>query len=131
MTSLPESLFDLSDLEELDVTCNQTAGIPIGISGMVKLRDRGFGSRMCGTMTSRFNCIKEIPVAITELGALEFLGLSGNESATFPDEIGNLRNRRTLVLFTDDGDRQQNNPICDNPPELARLRALIPWSARS
>ncbi len=88
LSTIPEIIGNLVNLEHLDLRANELTTIPEAIGNLVNLKHLNLGS----------NQLTEIPDTIENLTNLEELNLSFNELTTLPDTIGNLVNLKNLNL---------------------------------
>ena len=89
LTSIPESIGDLSGLNFLDLRNNQLTSIPESIGDLNNLT----------SLDLILNQLNSIPVSIGNLSGLKFLKLSYNQLTTLPESIGDLSSLVTLWLF--------------------------------
>jgi hypothetical protein len=82
LTSLPESIGNLSNLQELALYFNQLTSLPESIGNLSNLQELALWG----------NQLTSIPESIGNLSNLEYLQLGGNQLTTLPESIGNLSN---------------------------------------
>ena len=102
----PENIYNLVNLELLDLTDNSIEDIPPEISNLTCLE----------TLNLRLNCITEIIPEMCNLISLSSLYFGENGITIIPREICNLANLTELLL--------NNNFITEFPPELCQLANL-------
>jgi len=85
---LPESIAKLQNLQTLFLSSNQLTTLPEGITKLQNLQ----------MLTLDHNQLTTLPESITKLQYLHALGLSGNQLKTLPESIGKLQNLQTLDL---------------------------------
>ena len=102
----PENIYNLVNLELLDLTDNSIEDIPPEISNLTCLE----------TLNLRLNCITKIIPEMCNLISLSSLYLGENGITIIPREICNLANLTELLL--------NNNFITEFPPELCQLANL-------
>jgi Leucine-rich repeat (LRR) protein len=102
----PENIYNLVNLELLDLTDNSIENIPPEISNLTCLE----------TLNLRLNCITEIIPEMCNLISLSSLYLGENGITIIPREMCNLANLTELLL--------NNNFITEFPPELCQLANL-------
>lgn len=108
--TLPEFLFDFSNLQELDLDLsNRLKHISIGITRLKKLKKLNMS--VCSS-------IKEIPKSVCQLFWLEELNISKCRLKKLPDEIGNLQNLRTLYMVN-------NIDLIVLPESFGKLKKLV------
>lgn len=89
LTSIPLYVFDLVNIEELNVSNNSLSGaIQSQIGQLVNLKVLNISN----------NLMTGVPAEIGKLQNLEFLDLSNNKLTGLPNELGNLKNLKTLNL---------------------------------
>ena len=88
LTTLPESIGDLSSLEKLWLSSNQLTTLPESIGDLSSLED----------LSLTINQLTTLPESIGNLSSLEFLGLSSNQLTSLPESIGNLSSLRILFV---------------------------------
>ena len=102
----PENIYNLVNLELLDLTDNSIENILPEISNLTCLE----------TLNLRLNCITKIIPEICNLISLSSLYLGENRITIIPRKIYNLANLTELLL--------NNNFITEVPPELCQLANL-------
>ena len=102
----PENIYNLVNLELLDLTDNYIQNIPPEISNLTSLE----------TLNLRLNCLTEIIPEMCNLISLSSLYLGENGITNIPREICNLANLTELLL--------NNNFITEIPRELFQLTNL-------
>ncbi|CAH1251175.1 ANKK1 [Branchiostoma lanceolatum] len=149
LTSIPEEVFDITDLEILDVANNKLTGIPEAIGRLQKLSrldadgnkltslPRAIGSLQ--KLTHLFihdNQLTEVPPGLTELPPgvcslpnLEMLAVRNNKLSTFPPGVEKLQKLRQLNI---DGNQLTevppgvlsvgNNKLSTLPPGVEKLQ---------
>lgn len=86
---IPEYVFGLKNLEELNVSNNQLTGaIQAEIRHLVNLK----------VLNASNNQMTGVPAEIGQLRNLEVLNLSNNQLTGLPYELGNLKNLKTLDI---------------------------------
>lgn len=106
LTELPEELFELAWLEELDLGGNQLRSIPEGIGRLSKLEG----------LYVNDNDLRRLPESIGRLGRLESLILSDNQLKSLPETIGLLSSLKVLDVFY--------NRLTDIPETIGQLTHL-------
>jgi GTPase SAR1 family protein len=98
LTELPESLCQLTQLQELYVSINQLSTLPEWLGQLTRLQVLSVGA----------NQLTTLPDSLGQLTELEYLNLSHNQLKTLPSSLTKLTKLKTLDL--------DNNPL---EPELA------------
>ena len=106
LSSLPESVFNLAQLEELYIGQNLLTFLPHSLERLSRLRELYAG----------FNQIQSLPESVGNLHRLRVLDLSGNSLIALPGAITHLGGLRELVLA--------NNRIAELSDSLEGLREL-------
>lgn len=89
LTTIPESMYSLSNLKLLDLSSNNITFInPIRIKSLCSLISLDLSK----------NQIREVPIEIKSLSFMEVLNLSTNQLTTIPEGIGNLYRLKKLYL---------------------------------
>ena len=88
LTSLPDSISELSQLALLNVSYNHLTGLPDGIGKLSQLTDLNIATLG----------LQEAPYWIQQLPKLESLNLSSNPLTTLPDWLGNMPKLRNLDI---------------------------------
>ncbi|KAI8488315.1 hypothetical protein Bbelb_339110 [Branchiostoma belcheri] len=88
LTQLPEEVFELKELEALDLTYNWSIDLSDQLTKLTNLK-----------VLCLNNCnLKTVPAAVMKLPQLEMLILSNNKNITLPDEMSGLINLTVLDL---------------------------------
>ncbi|NEQ39708.1 MAG: hypothetical protein F6K40_27040 [Okeania sp. SIO3I5] len=101
LTTIPESITKLTNLTELSLTYNQLTTIPESITKLTNLTE----------LSLSYNQLTTIPESITKLTNLTELSLSYNQLTTIPESITKLTNLTELSL--------RGNPLETPPIEIA------------
>lgn len=88
LTELPESLFQLTELQVLDIPGNKLTGLPESLGQLTQLR----------TLNLAMNELLALPESWGQLTRLEALDLSNNELTAVPKSFGQLAQLQTLDL---------------------------------
>ena len=89
LTSLPESIGNLTDLVTLDLGHNDLTSLPLSIG---KLRS------LTHFLYLSHNQLKSLPKTISELSNLKYLNITHNQFTILPESICHLANLRELRL---------------------------------
>ncbi|XP_070570741.1 p53-induced death domain-containing protein 1-like [Ptychodera flava] len=129
LSSLPEELSYLRQLEDLQLSCNLFTTFPSCICSLKHLQNLDMSENYLLTLPEEFcrlenlrtlnladNRLTEIPAAVTTLRNLMELDMSENSLRAIHPGIGKLQNLTTLVL--------DNNSIQELPEEMFTLRLL-------
>jgi len=111
LTQLPDALWELTMLEELDLSGNELRELPAAIGKLVRLRSLKLVSFPSGSQLS------QLPAEISQLSNLIELDLRNNNLSQLPAEIGQLSNLVELNL--------RNNRLSQLPAEISQLSNLI------
>lgn len=106
LTSIPDEVYMLENLEILCLSHNSIQEISPNISRLKKLR----------MLYLDYNTIRDIPLEIFNIKSLETLILSNNNIINIPDEIIKLVNLKELWIY--------HNKICNLPIILSKLTKL-------
>ncbi|PZO43272.1 MAG: GTPase [Pseudanabaena frigida] len=106
ITQIPDAIANLSNLTSLDLSSNQITVIPDSISNLANLTSLDLSSTQ----------ITAIPDSISNLANLTSLDLSSTQITAIPDSISQLANLTELYLF--------NNEITVIPDAIAQLANL-------
>ncbi len=106
LTSVSDSITRLQNLTELDLPVNQLTWLPDSITRLQNL----------STLHLRGNQLTALPESITRLQNLTELDLRGNQLTTLPDSITRLQNLTVLDL--------SHNQLTSLPDSITRLQNL-------
>jgi len=107
LEKVPDYVFKLTNLEELNISNNQITGnLPVEIRNLKNLR----------VLSADDNLMTGIPAEIGQLPSLQVFSINNNLLAGIPKEMGQAKNLRTLDL--------SNNQLTGLPNELASLENL-------
>ncbi|MBR7001861.1 MAG: DUF1963 domain-containing protein [Neisseriaceae bacterium] len=107
ITTLPENIVQLKQLEHFKLDCPNLIGPPENIGELVNLR----------TLSIHHHKITSLPESIGELHKLEELKLFCNQLSTLPEQIGKLQTLSELSLFN-------CNNLITMPENIGELRQL-------
>ena len=129
LTSVPESVWELANLEELKIDQSQLKTISPGIVKLAALKKFRFSGNPLGgfpedvckldqleTLHADFCRFSVLPSSFASLHNLLELHLGGNSFKQFPDVICELRNLRELCIHS--------NKLSSLPQSFANLREL-------
>ena len=106
LTSLPESIGQLSNLQKLSLFNNNLSNIPDSIGNLSQLK----------VLNLSYNNLTSLPESIGQLSNLKVLYLHGNSLTNIPDSIGNLSQLNYLYL--------DNNNLSEQ--EQQKIKRLLP-----
>jgi len=106
LTTLPESLGQLTQLQTLDLRRNQLTSLPESLGQLVQLQ----------TLKLRRNDLTKLLESLGQLAQLQTLGLSGNQLTSLPESLGQLTQLQTLDL--------SGNQLTSLPESLGQLTQL-------
>ncbi|MHA2346780.1 MAG: leucine-rich repeat domain-containing protein [Candidatus Hodarchaeales archaeon] len=107
LTSLPESIGQLTQLTSLDLRDNQLSSLPVSIGQLTQLRH----------LDLRDNQLTSLPVSIGQLTQLRHLDLRDNQLTSLPESIGQLMQLVSLNL--------RENQLTNLPDSIGQLSKLI------
>ena len=129
ITHLPTALFNLTNMENLDLSENQIAEIPKEISHLVKLKrltlvsnrikhlpESFYNLVQLERLNLRHNRLEEVSSNISQMTNLYLLNLSWNQISEIPAGIGQLQKLEWLYL--------QKNKIQQIPLTISNLQNL-------
>ena len=132
LTSLPESIGNLSNLEKLYLSSNQLTSLPESFGKLTKLQKLSLYANQFYSFPESLenlsnlkelyfthNQLSSLPESIGNLSNLEKLGLQNNQLSSLPESLGNLINLQELYLH--------NNKltfISESLGELSNLQQL-------
>ncbi|KAI8489387.1 hypothetical protein Bbelb_328300 [Branchiostoma belcheri] len=140
LTSIPEEVFDLTDLESLDVSNNKLTSIPEAVGRLQKLRQLGTSgnkltslpqaiadrdsTRVCslsnlGVLSVGENKLSTLPPGVEKLQKLRQLGINGNQLTEVPPGVWSLSNLELLAVVN-----VSNNKLSTLPPGVEKLQKL-------
>lgn len=89
LSKVPDYVFNMTGLEELNISNNQLTGaIQSQIGQLKKLK----------VLNARNNVMTGVPAEVGQLINLQILDLSNNQLTGLPNELGNLKNLQTLNI---------------------------------
>ncbi|CAH1251192.1 LRRIQ4 [Branchiostoma lanceolatum] len=106
LTSIPEEVFDITDLEVLDVSNNKLTCIPEAIGRLQKL----------ARLDADCNLLTSLPQAISTLQQLTHLYIYDNQLTEVPPGVCSLPNLEVLSV--------RNNKLSTLPPGVEKLQKL-------
>jgi internalin A len=106
LTSLPESITQLTNLQKLDLSNNQLMSLPESIAQLTNLQ----------LLYLSGNQLTSLPESIAQLTNLQLLYLNGNQLISLPESIAQLTNLQSLYLSF--------NQLIDLPESIAQLTNL-------
>jgi len=131
LTSLPESVAQLGNLEILDVEGNHLTSLPESIGQLANFQLLNLGSNQLTSLPEwmgqlanlqslnlMHNRLTSLPESIGQLANLKLLDLDGNELTSLPESIGQLANLQSLDL--------RHNRLTSLPESIGQL-ANLQW----
>ena len=106
LIELPESLFQLTQLQTLDLSENQLTELPESLFQLTQLQ----------TLDLSENQLTELPESLGQLTQLQTLDLSENQLTELPESLGQLTQLRSLDI--------RNNQLTSLPDCLGQLTQL-------
>ncbi|BDA46872.1 probable leucine-rich repeat-containing protein 7 at N-terminal half [Coccomyxa sp. Obi] len=132
LTSVPDDVLALTDLEELSLAGNDLRELPDGLCKLEKLRKLQLSGNRLKSLPESLCCMpsleklwldgnlmKFLPASLGALSALDRLSAVGNHLEELPDSIGNLQELKQLELA---GNRLQALPA--SLGKLSKLEKL-------
>jgi hypothetical protein len=129
LTTLPESLSNLSQLQKLDLSNNQLTTLPESLGNLSKLQELYLSNNQLTmlpeslgnlfhlqTLYLHKNQLTALPKSLGKLYQLQDLDLSDNQLTTLPEWLGNLIYMRSLSI--------RNNQLTTLPDSLGNLSHL-------
>jgi Leucine-rich repeat (LRR) protein len=112
LTSLSQSIFNQTNLEELNVSHNfLTGAMPAEIRKLQNLK----------ILNASYNQMTGVPAEVGQLQKLETLDLSYNQLTGLPNELGNLQNLKTLNLTGNQYSQQDLDYIRNKLPATVNI----------
>jgi len=109
LTKVDISIFDKTNLTELNVSYNQLTGaLPSQIGKLKNLK----------VLNASNNQMTGVPAEVGQLNNLEILDLSNNQLTGLPNELANLKNLKTLNLSGNQYSEQDLNGIRNSLPNV-------------
>ncbi len=106
LTALPESIEKLTELTSLDLSNNQLTTLPVSIGQLIQLQSLNLST----------NELQEFPKSVSQLHNLKSLDISDNQLKTFPKYIGKLKQLQSLII--------SDNQLKTVPKWLGQLKQL-------
>lgn len=112
LTSIPSSVFNQTNLEELNVSHNSLTGAIQSQIGQLK---------NLKILNASYNQMTGVPAEVGQLQNLQVLDLSYNQLTGLPNELGNLKNLKTLDLTGNSYSQQDLNGIRSKLPSTVNI----------
>ncbi|MCX6745621.1 MAG: leucine-rich repeat domain-containing protein [Candidatus Parcubacteria bacterium] len=107
LTKVPDYVFNLTNLQELNLSNNKLTGaIQSQIGQLKKLK----------VLNASNNLMTGIPAEVGQLTNLQILDLSNNQLTGLPNELGNLKNLQTFNISGNNYSTQDLNGIMQKLP---------------
>ncbi|MBD3195582.1 MAG: hypothetical protein GF317_11030 [Candidatus Lokiarchaeota archaeon] len=129
ISSLPESIGNLTSLEILDLDLNQLSTLPEAIRQLSSLKYLSLDDNVFSTFPEFIcdlkslenfgilnNKLSELPDSIGKLSSIKVLALADNQLTRLPETIGDLRSLQTLWV--------NNNKLSKLPESIGQLSSL-------
>ncbi|XP_019621333.1 PREDICTED: leucine-rich repeat and IQ domain-containing protein 4-like [Branchiostoma belcheri] len=136
LTSIPEEVFDITDLEILVVSNNKLTSIPVAIGRLRKLERLGATGNKLTSLPQAIgslqklthlyindNELTEVPPGVCSLSNLELLSASNNKLSTLPPGVEKLQKLRELGIG--------GNKLTEVPPGVCSLSNLEVLAAQN
>jgi Leucine-rich repeat (LRR) protein len=112
LTKVPEYVFNMTNLQELNVSNNQLSGaIQSQIGQLKKLK----------VLNASNNLMTGVPAEVGQLLNLQILDLSNNQLTGLPNELGNLKNLKTFNISGNNYSTQDLNGIMQKLPSSVNI----------
>lgn len=112
LIKVPEYVFKMSTLEELNISNNiLTGAIQSQIGQLKKLK----------VLNASNNQMTGVPAEVGQLINLQVLDLSNNQLTGLPNELGNLKNLTTFNILGNDYSKQDLNGIMQKLPASVKI----------
>jgi len=112
LTSIPNSVFSRTNLQELNVSHNSLTGAIQSQIGQLK---------NLKVLNASYNKMTGVPAEIGQLKNLQVLDLSYNQLTGLPNELGNLQNLKTLNLTGNSYSQQDLDGIKSKLPPTVNI----------
>ncbi|MFN8672353.1 MAG: leucine-rich repeat domain-containing protein [Candidatus Sericytochromatia bacterium] len=106
LTSFPEEVFNIINLQKLDLSKNKISKLPSSISKLKNLKSINLSE----------NELMDLPNELTELTNLEEIYLNKNRIYQLPNGMNKLKNLKKIFLF--------NNHLNEIPNEIFKIESL-------
>lgn len=112
LTKVPDYVFNMTSLEELNLSNNLLTGaIQSQIGQLKKLK----------VLNASNNMMTGVPAEVGQLSNLQILDLSNNQLTGLPNEIGNLKNLKTFNISGNNYSAQDLDAIVKNLPASVNI----------
>jgi len=112
LTKVPDYVFNMTNLEELNVSNNQLTGaIQSQIGQLKKLK----------VLNASNNQMTGVPAEVGQLLNLQILDLSNNQLTGLPNELANLKNLKTFNISGNNYSTQDLNGIMQKLPASVNI----------
>jgi Leucine-rich repeat (LRR) protein len=107
LTKVPDYVFNMTNLQELNISNNQLTGaIQSQIGQLKKLK----------VLNASNNLMTGVPAEVGQLTNLQILDLSNNQLTGLPNELANLKNLKTFNISGNNYSTQDLNGIIQKLP---------------
>ncbi|MDD5341110.1 MAG: leucine-rich repeat domain-containing protein [Patescibacteria group bacterium] len=111
-TKVPDYVFNMTNLQELNISNNQITGaIQSQIGQLKKLK----------ILNASNNLMTGVPAEVGQLTNLQILDLSNNQLTGLPNELGNLKNLKTFNISGNNYSTQDLNGIIQKLPASVNI----------
>ncbi|MCX6744965.1 MAG: leucine-rich repeat domain-containing protein [Candidatus Parcubacteria bacterium] len=112
LTKVPDYVFNLTNLEELNLSNNKLSGaIQSQIGQLKKLK----------VLNASNNLMTGVPAEVGQLTNLQVLDLSNNQLTGLPNELGNLKKLKTFNISGNNYSTQDLNGIIQKLPTSVNI----------
>ncbi len=112
LSKVPDHVFNMTNLEELNISNNKITGaIQSQINQLKNLKVLNAGN----------NQMTGVPAEVGQLSNLEVLDLSNNQLTGLPNELGNLKNLKAFNISGNNYSTQDLNGIIQNLPASVNI----------
>lgn len=111
LTEVPPQVFELIELQSLDLTLNKLTVLPVAVSELRHLQSLSLSNNKLTTLPATVSELRQLqslslsnnkltalPVAVSELRQLQSLFLSGNQLTALPESVSELKQLQSLYL---------------------------------
>lgn len=107
LTKVPDNVFNMTNLQELNISNNKITGALQSQIGQLK---------NLKVLNASNNLMTGVPAEVGQLTNLQILNLSNNQLTGLPNELGNLKNLQTFNISGNNYSTQDLNGIIQKLP---------------